>query len=311
MYKEEELADGLVVDKEGYICGRIANFNVEPDRIIVNLYGYNTKNIETPDEEALVQRLLELVQKRFLRHESGMEEFYDWVRETLNLSNREPVTLEHLVEYAKTKNIDIPYKTQEIKVKIEKGSIDWSKVDKIVFTDLGKCVLLKEAVEAKNRGIAISDKISYKSTEYLAGRLIIDSEAKIVGSAVKFLIGSPPGILINIERLVRMEQPDLEALKRTLVPSQFKDLKHLFNRVKKDLRLKNATDEDLPIWAKRNNINVPTKVVERREVVMELPVDWNKIAKIGDVVILEEPIEVLIEEDEKRIIPYQNSSAKN
>lgn len=64
MYKEEELMDSLVVDKERYICGRIANFTVEPNQIIVNLYGYDVKKVETPNEEELVQRLLKLAPKK-------------------------------------------------------------------------------------------------------------------------------------------------------------------------------------------------------------------------------------------------------
>ena len=297
MFREEELLDELVVDREGYVCGRIASFSVEKDRITINLYRNDSKKLETPNEKELINRLLgALPQRGVLRRETGIEQLYDLVRETLHLSNTEPVTLEHLIACAKTKNIEVPYKTEEVTVKVDKGSVDWSYVDKVAFTELGKCLLLKEALEAENRGVALSEGVGYKSTEHLSGRLVIDSEAKMVGSAAKFLIGDPPGVLINVERAIRIEQMDSEALKKTLVPSRFKSHEELFDAVRKDLRLKMAADDNLIAWARKNHIDIPKKVTERREVGMELPVDWNKVDKIGDVVILKEPIDLLIQE---------------
>jgi hypothetical protein len=303
-YKEEDLVDGLVVDKEGYICGYVANFSVEPDRIIINLYEYDTQRVQTLNDEELVQKLLEQLpqekpRSRFSfssRSKSGLDALNDRVKQKLNLPSSEPVSLENLVDYAKAEGIEIPYQIQELKMKTEKGSIDWSYVDKIAFSDVGKCLLLNEAVEAKNRNISLSNEIGFKSTEDLADRIILDSEAKIVGSAVKLLVGYPPGILINIERVIRVEQSDPEALKRALVPTTFIDVQQLFNQVKNDLGLKNATDDDLLTWARRRKIDVPNKVIERRDAVMELPIGWDQIAKIGDVVILKKDIESLIEE---------------
>ena len=131
-----------------------------------------------------------------------------------------------------------------------------SYVDKVAFTDLGKCVLLNEPIEAKIRGVEINKKLDYKSTDFLAGRTVIDSDGKIIGSAVKFLIGSPPGLLINIERLVKSEYVDIEALKKTLIPTMFRDTDQLIKQVKKDMMLREVTEEDLPKWANKNKINV-------------------------------------------------------
>jgi len=58
-YKEEDLIDGLVVDKEGYICGYVANFSVEPDNIIINLYDYNTQRVQALNEEELTREFRE------------------------------------------------------------------------------------------------------------------------------------------------------------------------------------------------------------------------------------------------------------
>lgn len=304
MYREEELIDGLVVDSEGYICGYVAGFTVKPDRITINLYDYETKKVKTINEGELTQRLLAYIQKKKkdkkalfpIRRRSDLRDLHDLVRKRLNLPDKEPVNLELLVKYAKAEDVEVPFITQEVKLKVKKGSIEWSEVDKIAFSDLGRCILLSEAVEANRRGIPPSDKVGYKSTEELAGKVVIDTEARIVGSAVKFLVGDPPGILINVERLIRLERPDPEGLKKILIPSRFVNLKQLFNQVERDLGLKKASDADLLIWAKRKKIEVPLKVLERREVAMELPISWAEIAKIGDVVILKKNIEALIEE---------------
>lgn len=295
-YREEELVDSLVVDNEGYICGYVSGFNVESTNIVVNLYGYDVKKLESPNEEELIQRLLELAPKKgIVSRQLNTEEFYDWIRTSLNLSNKEPVSMEHLVKYANFKNIVVPTKFEEVKVKVEKGATDWPCIDKIAFTDLGKCIILNAAIEAKKRGIAPTNKVCFKSTEDLSGKIVIDSEGKIVGSAEKFLVGSPPGLLMALERMNREEHIDIEALKKLVIPSKFRDEKEFFSEVKKNLKLETLNDYDLTVWAKRNNINVQNRTIEQKEIVMEVPISWDKIAKIGDVVILKEPIEVLSE----------------
>jgi len=313
-YREEDLVDGLVVDKEGYVCGYVANFSVKPDRIILNLYKYDTQRVQTLDEDELIQRLLahlpqEKPRSRFSfssRPKAGPEALYDRVKQTLNLPPQGPVSLENLVDYAVAEGVEIPYQIQELKMKTETGSIDWTYVEKIAFSDVGKCLLLNDAVEARNRNITPSDEIGFKSTEDLAGRIVLDADAKIVGSAVKLLVGYPPGILINVERVIRMEQPDPDALKQALVPTTYLDVQQLFDQVKSDLGLKSATDDDLLTWARRRKMELPTRAIERREVVMELPLSWDQIAKIGDVVILKKDLAALIEESTRRSMPDQD-----
>jgi hypothetical protein len=313
-YREEDLVDGLVVDKEGYVCGYVASFSVRPDRIILNLYKYDAQRVQTLDEDELIQRLLahlpqEQPRSRFSfssRPKAGPEALYARVKQTLNLPSPSPVSLENLVDYAVAEGVEIPYQIQELKMKTETGSIDWSYVEKIAFSDVGKCLLLNDAVEARNRNITPSDEIGFKSTEDLAGRIVLDADAKIVGSAVKLLVGYPPGILINVERVILMEQPDPDALKQALVPTTYLDVQQLFGQVKSDLGLKNATDDDLLTWARRRKMDLPTRAIERREVVMELTLSWDQIAKIGDVVILKKDLAALIEESTRRSTPDQD-----
>lgn len=310
-YREEDLIDGLVVDKEGYVCGYVENFSVKPDRIIINLYTLDTQRVQTLDEDELMHRLLarlpqEAPRSRFSfssRPKTGSDALYERVKQTLKLAPRDSVSLENLVDYAVAEGIEIPYQIQELRMKTEKGAIDWSYVDKIAFSDAGKCILLNDAVEARNRNIAPSDEIGYQSTEDLAGRIVLDAEAKIVGSAVKLLVGYPPGILINLERVIRLEQPDPDALKHALVPTPYADVQQLMDQVKTDLGVKSASDDDLLSWARRRKMDLPTRVIERREVVMELPLSWDQIAKIGDVVILKKGIEALVEESTRRTTP--------
>jgi sporulation protein YlmC with PRC-barrel domain len=264
---------------------------------MINVYDYDKKNIENPDEEELIRRLRKFIpQKSFFNRQSNTDTFYDWIREIMRLSQTETVKLEHLIDYAKSENIEIPYLKKEVNVKIEKTPFPWSYVHKVGFTDLGKCVLLNEPIEAKIKGVEINKKVDYKSTDFLARRTVIDSDGKIIGSAVKFLIGSPPGLLIKIERLVKSEYVNIEALKNTLIPTMFRDNDQLTKQVKKDLGLREVTEKDLPNWANKNKINVPKETIERREATIDISVDWGEISRIGDVVLLKKPIEKLTDE---------------
>ena len=307
-YREDELIGSLVVDNEGYKCGYVSGFKVESNNIVVSLYGYNTRNLETPDVEELTRRLLEFApRKRFFNRQITMEELFDLIRNSFNLLNKEPLSLEHLLKYANTREISVPMKNEKAEVKVERENVSWNCVDKIAFTDLGKCILLNEPVEAKKRGIAISSDVRFKGTEELADKMVIDAEGKIVGSASKFLIGSPPGLSINLERSKKEYNIDIEALKKSLIPSKFKDEKEFLDEVKRDLKIKtmnNYSEHAINIWAKIKNIDVQNKMNEKREVIMEIQVSWDRIAKIGDVIILKEPIEISQKIDTR--IPVSN-----
>jgi sporulation protein YlmC with PRC-barrel domain len=93
--------------------------------------------------------------------------------------------------------------------------------------------------------------------------------------------------------MMRRIQADASILERTLTPSMFKDSTQLYEKVGKDLNVKSVTMDDLLLWARKNKIEVPTEEVELREPMMELRIPWNKISKIGDVVLLKQRIETL------------------
>jgi len=301
-FEEDDLKDSLVVDKQGYICGYVSGFKVGTNKITASLYGYEVKNTKIPDQDELIKRLYEFApRKGMLNRKLSTQEFYDWIKESLNLPNNETVKIDHMVKYASDRNIVIPMKTEKVERKVAKGAIDWFCVNKIAFTDLGKCVLLDIALEGKKRGDVSSDKVSFMSTEEVAGKLVIDSEGKIVGSASKFLIGSPPGLSIILKRVVDEQKTFTpENLKRELIPSRFRNEKELLTQIKKDLNLKSIDDypeRAIVIWAKKKKIKFKQDKGNQIEDLMEITVSWDKIAGIHDVALLKEPIESFIEKE--------------
>jgi len=295
---EKDLIDSLVVDCEGYICGRVGSFKVEPERILISLYGTEAKKVEVPDEEKLVENLISLVSAK----KRSLIELHDHVRKELDLPSSQRITLKELMRFAGMKGVTIPTKMEEREERVDRGTVDWNLVDKVGTSDLGKCILLKEPVEAMRRGVEIKDKVPYYGTEYLRGRTVIDASARIIGSAEKILlrIGAPPGLSIRLERVSRIELDDPDALIENLVPSHFKREIDLYKAVARDLNLKGKfTAEEvknkyLITWARTKRIDVPKRYEERREVVKEVSIDWSDIKKIGDIIILKKTFEDLM-----------------
>jgi len=295
---ERDLVDSLVVDCEGYICGRVGSFKVEPDRILMSLYGMEVRKVKVPDEEKLVEKLISLVSAR----KKSLAELHTQIRRELGLPSSQRITLKELLRFAKARGIDVPTEMEAREEKVDRGTIDWNLVDKVGESELGKCILLKEPVEAMRRGVEIKEKVPYYGTEHLRGRLVIDASAKIIGSAEKILlrIGAPPGLSIRLERISKIELDDLDALVESLVPSHFKREIDLYKSVAKDLNLKGRfTAEEikekyLATWARMKKIEIPKKYEKRREVFKELPIDWSDIKRIGDIIILRKTLEDLM-----------------
>ena len=233
---ERDLVGSLVVDCEGYICGRVGSFKVEPDRILMSLYGMEVRKVKVPDEEKLVEKLVSLVSAR----KKSLAELHTQIRRELGLPSSQRITLKELLRFAKARGIDVPTKMEDREEKVDRGTVDWNLVDKVGESELGRCILLKEPVEAMRRGVEIKEKVPYYGTEHLRGRLVIDASAKIIGSAEKILlrIGAPPGLSIRLERISTIELDDLDALVESLIPSRFKREIDLYKSVAKDLNLK-------------------------------------------------------------------------
>ncbi|RLI33351.1 hypothetical protein DRO56_01910 [Candidatus Bathyarchaeota archaeon] len=299
-YREEELLDALVVDSEGHIAGRVGSFVVTPRTIIVKLYELEKKSRTEPDEEELVKRLMKVVPKKkgLLSKAPSLEDLYADVRKELGKEATEEVTLEDLVRYAEVKGVEVPQRVVEEGVKVERGEFPWGLVKKIGVSSIDKCLLLREPMGPEGKERKIQRRPPLYGTDALRGKLVIDSEGRIIGRADRFLLGIPPGILITKEVVERREIPDLDALERQLVPGRFKTRKDLYQTVaifhglSGQLRADDLKSRYLLGWAQSQGIDIPM-IVEEEKTTEELVADWTDIGKIDDVILLKKSLEEL------------------
>ena len=291
--EEERFRDTLVVDSEGYICGRVASFEIKPDRVMLRLY----KEVEEEQSVVDVERLKEeLMLALFGKASPKLEKkLYNRIRKDLKLPSKTPVGEAELVNYARMLALDIPTKTVKKTTREDvEEPIDLEIVDCMNETSLGKCIVLKEPVEAERRGVEILDYVPYKGTAEIKGMLVIDSEAKIIGHAERILIGKPLGLRIAVETVKETEVVDMEALWQTIM-AHFRKPEKFYERLCKDLgiRPEDITEQHIIAWAERAGIPIPkrteTKVVKE----MTLDIPWTVIKKIGDVIILNRTLEEL------------------
>jgi len=294
-FTESELTDTVVVDSEGYVVGKIDSLRIEPEEIFIKLYGIEKAKRQVIDKEALTDRFTKLVPVKKSTFETRPRsiDIDKIVREQLGLNSNEPVTDEQIARYAESIGLSIPYTVQEQEARIDKGSIPWALVDRVGSSDFGRCVILKEPYEARRRGIEVRDTVPYRSKKELEGKLIVDFEAKPVGTALEILIGITHGILVRKESYKQEESIDLDKLRRGLIPSRFRDFDDFKKKVGKDLGKKAVGIAEISAWCKRNNISLPVKRQTRVVADFEFSVDWTDIAKIGDVIILSKTIEEL------------------
>lgn len=291
--EEEEFLDTLVVDSEGYICGRVASFEIAPDKVMMRLYKEVVEEREVVDLDKLKQ---ELMLRLFGKIDPRLEpKLYQRIRKDLKLPPDSVIGETELVSYARLLALDIPMKVVTTKTKrpVEEP-VDLDMVDCMNETPLGKCILLKTPWEAERRGLPLMDFVPYKSTAEIKGMLVIDSDAKIVGHAERILIGKPLGLRIAVETVKEVEEVDFEALYQGLL-RYYKKPKKLIKRVAHDLgiRPEMVGKEQIIAWAERLNLPIPKKRETRvmREMTLDIP--WTLIKKIGDVIILSRPIEEL------------------
>jgi sporulation protein YlmC with PRC-barrel domain len=85
--------------------------------------------------------------------------------------------------------------------------------------------------------------------------------------------------------------PDLKRLKASLIPAEFRNVKALHSQIKRDMELTTVTDQNLLEWADGNDLTIPTTIEQHKEVERELPINWEKVICIGDVVVLNDTVE--------------------
>ncbi len=305
-FTESELIDTTVVDSEGYIAGSIETLRIDPTEIFVQLYGVEKERREVIDIAALNERFSSTMPvKRNIpifaedAFESGYKpqrqalDIRAVVREQLNLEQSDQVTEEQIARYAISLGLAIPYSVQETETRIDRGAIPWALVDRVGSSDFGRCVILKEPYEAKRRGIEIKDSVPYRGKKELEDKMVIDSDAKPVGSAIDILIGITHGILVRKQSYKEEESIDLDLLMKSLIPSRFNNFEDFKKKVSKDLGKKTVGIAEISAWCKRYNMSLPSKRQTKVVSDFEFSVDWKDIGKIGDVIILSKTIEEL------------------
>ncbi len=291
--EEEKFLDTLVVDSEGYICGRVASFEIEPDRVLMKLYREEEEEIEVVDIERLKEELmLHVFGKVGPKFEKKL---YDKIRKALKMPSKAPVGEAELVSFARALGVEIPMKKVVKKIRKEvEEPVDLEIVERVSETPLGKCIILKEPWEAKRRGLPILDFVPYRSTAEVKGMLVIDAEGKIIGHAERILIGKPLGLRIAVETVREEEVVDFPALYEALL-SYFKTPRRLYERVARDLgiRPEQVNEKQIVAWAERMGVAMPKR--KERKIVKQTTLDipWTVIKKIGDVIMLKKTLEEL------------------
>ncbi|RLI08190.1 hypothetical protein DRO32_02675 [Candidatus Bathyarchaeota archaeon] len=291
--EEERFLDTLVVDSEGYICGRVASFEITPEKVFMKLYKEVEKEELVTDVEKLKEDLmLTLFGKVSPKAEKKL---YDRIRKELKLPSKSPISDDDLVRYARMLGLDIPTRTVKVKTRVDvEEPVDLEAVECMNEAPLGKCIILKKPIEATRRGVEILDFVPYKSTAEVRGMMVIDREAKIIGHAERILIGKPLGLRIIVENVKETETIDFEALMSELL-AYFKKPKALYERVAKDLGTKPEylTEDQIVEWAERAGFTIPKKKEVKLTKEMTLDVPWTVIRKIGDVILLNKTLEEL------------------
>ena len=307
-FTESELTDTMVVDSEGYIVGNIETLRIDPEEIFIKLYGVEKERREVIDIAALNERLsLMMPVKRSIpifaedAFESGYKpqvkrqtvDVRTIVREQLNLNQSDEVTEELIARYAISQGLAIPYLVQETETRTDRGAIPWTLVDRVGSSDFGRCVILKEPYEARRRGIEIKDSVPYRGKKELEDKMVIDSDAKPVGSAIDILIGITHGVLVRKQSYKEEESIDLDLLMKSLIPSRFNNFEDFKKKVSKDLGKKTVGIAEISAWCKRYNMSLPSKRQTKVVSDFEFSVDWKDIGKIGDLIILSKTMEEL------------------
>jgi len=181
----------------------------------------------------------------------------------------------------------------------KRTTLPWSIVRNVKVSELGKCIILKEPIEARRRGIEPMEKPLYCGKEYVNNMLVIDADAKIVGVAfdVIFSITKPPElVVVRAKSIPYKEVDDVDKIVEMLVPSKYPTNIDLYKRVLIDLKMRGRFKAEdvktryLPIWARKRGIRVPKKKVLNVDKSMIVRIEWDEISKIGDVILLSRSI---------------------
>lgn len=284
----EEFLGSLVIDSEGYIYGKTRKPEIRPDRIVLEVYRERTVEDSHPDIPALQNILVSMIKKTFGK--PTMQDLYAQIRRE---TTKTQLSDEELLEYAKRKGVSIPMIKGSRIIEEKKGAVESPDIEAIGKTDLGVCILLKKPLEAAQRGLRSAKPVPFRPFHELGPKMIIDSRARIIGHAADIFLNSvgEPQIKLKKQGTVEQEVPDIQALESYLL-SQGEKKDRLYKVVADAYHLKQVTPDHLVSWARQQGYQIPTKKAhEKRELEFQYLLPWKAIRKIGDVVLLDGPIE--------------------
>ncbi len=305
-YREDELVDSLVVDSEGYIYGRIGKIDIKENEVSLLIYESRpdektVTNVQVIKEELLKRVKLNISAK--FQKISPNEILNENIRRDLGLKSDAPLDDQHFLEYAERTGVEITYKKAAEERREPKGHVRLNDVKAIGISTVGtketsdvmKIILLREPREASFRKVPIQRTVSFRSTNALKDKLVVDAKGLALGyldSVVLFQ--NTPGIRIYslkpsdsvslswlIKYLDSVGRPDIvEALVK-------------YFRVETGEHVYRMTKNELEGFMQKTKLvfKVPEELMIDRSVkdfVMDIP--WDMISKIGDIVILQKTL---------------------
>ncbi len=262
-YSEEELEGALVVDSEGLIYGRVSKISVEEDGVKLHV----SVNVKAEVEEIDLEKLRYLLRDK-ISEEAGEEE---------------------IVSLARSLGLEIPKKQVRMDLSHEKGIVPIEQIACIAEGDGVRIVVLSTPREANYRGIK-ERKPEYADLTGIKGKIVISLSGEVLGEATDVVISvGRPGI--RVKRLSAKKTINWLRLLR--------DLKR--ERRNKALKLESKLDPyknpKIPVeeagevaeLLREEEIdpNLLERYIEEPEGRSYVDVSWEKIKKIGDVVLVE------------------------
>jgi sporulation protein YlmC with PRC-barrel domain len=263
-YNEKELKGTLVVDSEGLIYGRVSKISVEEDGIKLHV----SVDVRAEVEEIDVEKLRDLLKDKI---SSEAEE-------------------EEIVSLAKSLGLEIPKKLVRRDLPHEKGVVPIEQIACIAEGDGVRIIVLSTPREANYRGIR-ERKPEYADLTGIKGKIVISLSGEVLGEASDVVV-SAEGPGIRVKRLSAKKTINWLRLLRDLRREQRNAALKLETKLDpyKNPRIPVEEADEVAELLKGEGIdpNLLEKYLEEPEGHSYVDVAWEKIKKIGDVVLVEQ-----------------------
>jgi sporulation protein YlmC with PRC-barrel domain len=300
-YREDELLGATIIDSEGYVYGKVEKVNIEEDEVVLLAYEEKPDLKTVADFTSLKEELLKGVKTTFgskLRRATPMDILAENIRKELGLRLDEQLNDEHYQKYAERLGVSVPRVKATVERKEQKGTVSLDEIKTIRITVIGKekgtkvikVILLQEPKEAAFRRIPIQEKVSYRSTDAIKDKPVLDAEGNALGYVDSIvLFQGMPGIRVYVSKM--SGQVSLSLLTKYLEESGQSNAaalvrKHLIDPESHRYTVEIEQLEDF-MQQKKITFRLPESVMasqSAREFVADIP--WDEIQKIGDVVLL-------------------------